>query len=291
MGKKTKFLWFILPPAGLVALLIWYLKRHTVAVLQPHGMIAQKEQHLFLFGLALSAIVVLPVYVMTVAIAWNYRENNHKPKAYTPDWDGSRLFEGIWWGVPIAIITVLSVVTWQSSHTLDPYRPLNASAQPLTIQVVALDWRWLFIYPEQHVASLNLLEVPVDRPLNFQITSDSVMNSFWIPSLGGQIYAMPGMGTELHLTAKQPGDYHGSSANISGRGFADMDFTARAVSAKQFQQWTEDASEQESLTQSAYDKLARPNTDHRSKSFGQPEAGLFANIIVKYMGPRQEQEL
>jgi cytochrome o ubiquinol oxidase subunit 2 len=190
--------------------------------------------------------------------------------------------------IPTVLIAILSVTAWNSAHQLDPYRALASDKQPLTIQVVALDWKWLFIYPQQGVASVNFVQFPANQPVRFQITADAPMNSFWIPQLGGQIYAMPGMATELNLSADQNGSYYGSSANISGTGFAGMHFTAKASSPAGFDQWI--ASTRNSpnrLSFNAYDKLAQPSQNNPPTTYTSPESGLFDIIIMKYMEPIQ----
>jgi cytochrome o ubiquinol oxidase subunit II len=286
--RKSQFkaVLLALPVAIILGLLTWYLRSHTIAVLQPAGPIAHKERNLMGITILLAAIVVLPVYAMTVLIALKYRESNHQKKkvTYAPDWDHSRLFESIWWGIPIVIIGILSVITWNSSHTLDPYKPLASSVQPITVQVVALDWKWLFIYPNQHVASVNLVEMPVNTPINFQITSDAVMNSFWIPQLSGQIYAMPGMDTQLHLMASRGGSFYGSPANIAGSGFARMNFTAQSVSTSDFNRWLHMAqSSPKHLDVTAYSALAQPSDNNPVVVYSQVTDGLFANVVSKYM--------
>jgi len=269
--------------AGL--LLVVYLNHHSLAVLSPEGPISSKERGLMSLAILLSIIVVVPVYIMTIAIVWKYRERNHSKSKYTPDWDRSWLFETIWWGIPLIIISILSVATWQSSHTLDPYRSLTASKQPLTIQVISLDWKWLFIYPQQQIASVNYVAIPTDTPINFEITSDTVMNSFWIPQLGGQIYAMPGMSTELHLMAGKPGSYRGSSANISGKGFAGMNFMTVASNTADFGHWVDSVRESNTtLDQSTYQQLARPSNVSVS-TYAQADRKLYDAVMMKYMMP------
>lgn len=288
MSKKYKAAIIILVLLGVVLSLAAYFHKHPVAVLDPVGQVGQKERNLIIFAVLLSVLVVVPVYVMTIVIALRYRESNHHKKtvAYTPDWDHSRVLETIWWGIPLLIIGVLSVVTWNSSHDLDPFKPLNSTAQPLNVQVVALDWKWLFIYPQQHIASVNFMQFPVNTPVNFTITSDTVMNSFWVPRLGGQIYAMPGMSTQLHLIADKPGDYSGSSANISGLGFAGMTFTARASSQAAFDRWVKvaDASPRQ-LNQQAYAQLAKPSLNNATTTYSFVPNDLYNDNVMKYMMP------
>jgi cytochrome o ubiquinol oxidase subunit 2 len=285
-NKKHKVIIYTLPIALIVAITIWYLRRHNIAVLNPAGQIARKERQLFFIALGLSAIVAIPVYIMTVAIALRYREDNPRPKRYMPDWNHSRPIEALWWGIPCVIILALSIITWNSSHALDPYKPISSTVPAMTVQVVALDWKWLFIYPAQHVASINLLELPVGTPVDFQITSDTVMNSFWIPNLGGQIYAMPGMNTQLHLIADKAGNFPGSSANISGSGFASMAFTAKARPLADFKTWVNTAQQSpRQLTMTSYNQLARPSQNNQTVAYSNANPGLFDDILFKYMAP------
>ncbi|HSX36678.1 MAG TPA: ubiquinol oxidase subunit II [Patescibacteria group bacterium] len=263
-----------------------YLRSRGVAVLNPAGQVAGKERTLMVEAVLLGLIVIVPVYILTVVIAWKYRENSSSGKKYSPDWDHSRWLEGFWWAVPLAIIGILSVITWRSSYALDPFKALNSNTKPLTVQVVALDWKWLFVYPEQKVASVNQVQIPVGTPVTFDITSDSVMNSFWVPRLGGQIYAMTGMSTQLHLMTGKPGTYSGSSANISGSGFAGMAFTAKAESQADFASWVSNAQKsQNKLTLDAYNQLAKPSKDNPIGTYSLSTSNLYDYIVMKYMEP------
>jgi cytochrome o ubiquinol oxidase subunit 2 len=263
----------------------WYLHRTNIPILEPRGPIAEKERNLILFASGLSLVVVLPVFSMAIYIAWKYRESNTDAK-YTPDFDHSRAAETTWWLIPTVLISILSVVAWNSSHTLDPYRPLVSNVPPLDVQVVALDWKWLFIYPNQDVASVNRLEIPVNTPIAFEITSDAPMNSFWIPQLSGQIYAMPGMSTQLHLAASKLGDYNGYSANISGVGFSGMTFVTQATSQTSFNAWVQHTKHVPAvLSQAAYTNLARPSQDNPVSYYSAVNRNLYTAIIAKYMIP------
>ncbi len=260
---------------GVVVVAERYLSHATIAVLNPKGYIAQKEYNLIIFGTVLSLLIIVPVFLMTFMIVKKYRVDQHdapkvkrgKPVRYTPDWDHDRRLETIWWGVPLLIIMVLAVVTWQSSHELDPFKAISAnvtSQQPIKVQVVALQWKWLFIYPDQGVASVNYLEFPAGTPVSFEITADAPMNSFWIPQLGGQVYAMSGMSTQLHLMADQPGTFRGVSANLSGEGFAGMNFMAHSVSNNDFANWVQAIkSSAHELNSSSYAQLSQPSKDNK----------------------------
>lgn len=285
MNIKIRLTLIILLAAAFIAVVSWYISTLHIDTLNPKGLIALKEYNLLVFTTLLGFIIVIPVFVLTIAIAWRYREGNTKAK-YTPNVSGSRLAEAIWWGIPIILITVLSVVTWTSTHELDPHKPLVSDVKPVTVQVVALDWKWLFIYPEENIASVNLVQFPVNTPVNFQITADAPMNSFWIPQLGGQIYAMAGMTTQLHLNATEIGDYKGSSANISGEGFSGMRFTARASSQADYDSWVKSIKDSSaSLDKTEYAKLAKPSIDNPIAHYASAADGLYDTILMKYMMP------
>jgi cytochrome o ubiquinol oxidase subunit 2 len=271
-----------------VAVSALLLREHNFAVLNPKGLIAHNEYRLILFASLLSLFVVIPVFAMTFFIVWRYRASNSRA-AYRPEWDHNRTAEAIWWGIPLLLILVLAIVTWKSSHDLDPYKPLSSTKQPVTIQVVALQWKWLFIYPEHNVASVNFLQIPTDTPINFQVTADAPMNSFWIPQLGGQIYAMNGMTTKLHLLADEPGDYRGVSANLSGEGFSGMDFIARASSEAEFDAWVSKAKQSDKqLTKASYADLAKPSKNAPVTLYRAEAQGLYGTVLMKYMMPSTE---
>jgi cytochrome o ubiquinol oxidase subunit 2 len=285
MPKKYKILSLVLFLLGFAALLLWLTRGYTVAVLEPKGLIAEKQRNLLVFAVLLSLAVIVPVYILTIFIIIKYRAGNEKAR-YTPDWDYNRRLEIIWWGIPCAIILILSIVTWQSSHALDPFKPVNSRYQPLTIQVVALQWKWLFIYPEQHIATVNYVRFPADTAVDFEITSDAPMNSFWIPQLGGQVYAMSGMKTHLHLIATEPGTYDGSSANLSGSGFSGMRFTAHATTQENFYDWIQEMKKAPAiLDTAAYTALSHPSINAPSSSYSSFEPGLYDTIVMKYMMP------
>jgi len=261
---------------------------NNLAVLQPAGEVGQIQGELLVFSLLLSLTVIIPVFALTLFIAVRYREGNAKA-SYRPDWSHSKMLEIVWWGIPIILIGILSVIIWQSSHSLDPSKPLTSSQPPVKVQVIALQWRWLFIYPEQGVASVNRLEVPINRPIEFKITADAPMNSFWIPKLGGQIYAMPGMATTLNLNATESGKYTGLSTNISGEGYADMQFPVYARSPEGFEEWVKRTSKLNSvLTTTEYAQLAQPQRNTAELMFAKVEDGLFDRVVNKYMMPSVE---
>ena len=272
--------------AWFIGIMAWYLHGKNFAVLNPAGSIAVKERDLMLVTVTLGLSVIIPVFIMTFLFAWRYREGNKKSK-YSPEMSGNRWLETIWWGIPSAIILVLSIITWNSSHSLDPHKALNVGSKPpLTIQVVALDWKWLFIYPRENVASVNWVQLPVGTPVTFNITADAPMNSFWIPQLAGQIYAMPGMSTQLHLIADREGAFEGSSANISGRGFAGMRFTAKAGSDKEFSNWLETARHSPvKLDRATYNDLVKRSENEPVSLYSSVEKNLYDQVVLKYMTP------
>ena len=285
MSKKAKTLLLISFAFLVVAILIYVTRQHTLAVLDPQGEIASKQRNLILLTAAMSLVIVIPVFAMTFYFAWQYRETNTKAR-YQPDWDHSRVAETIWWAVPTIMILILAGITWKSSHDLDPFRSISSNTRPITVQVVALDWKWLFIYPEQQIASVNYVQFPAKTPVRFVITSDAPMNSFWIPQLGGQIYAMSGMSTHLNLIASNTGIYRGSSANISGSGFASMNFIAHSSSDSGFQSWVDSARASDSkLTTASYDQLALPSKHNAPKLYSYVDQHLYDTIVSKYMSP------
>lgn len=287
MQRKTLYLFpfFIIFSLVLVILTARYFGEVNVEVLNPAGLIAAKEKNLLITATLLMLIVVIPVFFLAFFITWRYRATNTKAK-YTPEWSHSHLAEAVWWGFPCAIIIALSIITWKGCHELDPFKPLESSTKPLPIQVVALQWKWLFIYPEQKIATVNFFQFPENTPLNFEISSDAPMNSFWIPQLGGQIYAMPGMRSRLHLIASEPGEFRGSSANLSGKGFAGMVFTAKASSEQEFQRWVESVrGSTKQLDREGYAALAAPSEYNPVATYVLTDENLFDHIVMKYTTP------
>lgn len=276
--------------AAVLSILVWYLSSQNVQVLNPKGAIAEQQRDLMIFTAILSVFVVVPVFSLAIFIAIKYREGNTKTK-YSPNWDSNKKIEAIWWGIPIALIVFIATVTWISTSNLDPYKYVDSDKRPLVIQVVALDWKWLFIYPEQQIATVNFAQFPVNRPIDFEITADAPMNSFWIPQLGGQIYAMPGMTTHMNLMANEIGEYKGSSANISGEGFAGMKFVAKATSDEDFVKWIVQTKKSGGvLNTQTYKELAKPSKNNPVKTYGNVDASMFKDILMKYAGHGHSSE-
>jgi len=282
---KKKFIIAICLLACVLAMACWYwfLWHTNVQVLNPKGWIAAKQRNLIVFSLLVMLIPVLPVIFLAFYFARKYRAENTKSK-YTPDWDHSHLAELIWWGIPFLIIVVLSIVTVKASFQLDPFKPLDSDKKHMPIQVVALQWKWLFIYPEEKIATVNFVQFPNETPIAFEISGDSPMNSFWIPQLGGQIYSMPGMKTKLHLIANEIGSYRGSSANLSGDGFAGMTFTAKASSEEEYHQWVQSVrASGNSLSKEEYRELAKPSQYNPVAAYVLTDEDLFDWIVMKPM--------
>lgn len=252
------------------------------ALLDPKGAVGVAEKQLIAVSVWAMLIVVIPVIVLTLVFAYRYRASN-RSATYAPKWSHSTPIEIVVWTIPTLIIIFLAVLTWKTTHELDPYKPIESNVKPIDVDVVALDWKWLFIYPSLGIASVNQLALPVDTPVNFHITSDSVMNSFFIPQLGSQIYAMAGMQTSLHLIANEAGDYEGLSANFSGKGFSDMKFRALAMNPADFQAWVQKVkAAQPQLSMDAYGSLAKPSEANPVEYFSTVDPKLFHNIIAKY---------
>ncbi len=296
MKKTRRPVFFMLFFTGLILLLFLIMQpltilkfRNYIAILFPKGIIALEERNLLLIIQALMLLVILPVYIFTFIFSWKY--NVYHPKAkYDPDLVDNRLAEYIWWGIPCLMTLIVSLLTWVKTYQLDPFRPIESDKKAMTIQVVALQWKWLFIYPEEKIASVNFVQFPEKTPIHFEITADAPMNSFWIPHLGGQIYAMPKMKTELHLIADEVGDFRGSSANLSGEGFAGMNFITRASSNEEYDQWLEVAKQSSKiLNLEEYDKLAAPSKNNRVEIFQLKDETLFNQIITKYMYPKKNE--
>lgn len=257
-----------------------------MALMSPKGQIGLEQKSLILTALGLMLIVVIPVIIMAVAFSRKYRASNTSAK-YTPDWSHSNKIEAVVWTVPVIIVAILAVITWKTSHELDPYKPLESDVKPIQVDVISLDWKWLFVYPELGIASVNELAFPVNTPINFRVTSDTVMNSFFIPQLGGQIYAMAGMQTKLHLIANEAGQYKGISGSYSGAGFSGMKFKAIATQDQAgFDAWVAKVKQSPKMlsTMGEFDALAKKSENHPVEYFASADPKLFVNVINKFMG-------
>lgn len=260
-------------------------------VLSPRGPVADANRAIMFNSLAIMLAIVIPTIAGLLGVAWWFREGNARAHQ-KPRFIYSGRIEAIVWGIPFLTIVFLSGLIWIGSHQLDPARPVSSAQKQLEVQVVSLDWKWLFIYPEEHIATVNKLVLPVGRPVHFSLTSASVMNAFFVPQLGSQMYAMNGMRTDLNLLASKPGTYRGRSAHFSGDGFARMDFNVEALPPSEFSRWmTSVQGSAGQLDRKAYSVLARQSENDPPRSFGAVEAGLFDAIaeqrIPPAAGPRQ----
>ena len=254
-------------------------------ILDPQGPVSAAERLILLNATGIMLVVVLPVIVLTLSFAWWYRASN-KRAAYRPEWSYSGHVELVVWAIPSMVVILLAGVAWTGSHELDPARPLKSDAKPIRVEVVSLDWKWLFIYPDQRIAEVNELVVPAGTPIEFQLTSATVMNSFFVPQLGSQIYTMPGMRTRLNLLAERPGNYPGLSTNFSGDGFSDMRFVVRAVPAADFAAWIERTrAAGRPLDADAYSQLARAGGNAKTQTYRSVDPGLFERIVQKSAPP------
>ncbi len=256
------------------------------ALLDPKGQIGLEQRSLILTAIGLMLIVVIPAIAMAIGFAWKYRASNKDAK-YSPNWSHSNKVEAVVWTIPILIVIFLAVLTWKTTHALEPSRPLEHEAKPVTIEVIAMDWKWFFIYPEQGIATVNEIAFPANTPVEFKITSNSVMNSFFIPRLGSQIYAMAGMQTKLHLIADKAGTYDGISSNYSGKGFSGMKFKAIATpDMDTFNQWVAKAKQSPEVMNdmATYEKLAAPSEYNKVEYFSSVKPDLFKDVINKFMG-------
>ncbi len=262
--------------------------RDYISVLFPKGWVGFEERNLLLIIQVIMLLVIIPVYIFTFIFSWKYRAGKKNEK-YDPDLVDHKVAEFFWWGIPFVITLAICVITYIKTYELDPFKPLESDKKTKTVQVVALQWRWLFIYPEEKIASMNFLQIPTETPIRFEITADAPMNSFWIPHLGGQIYAMPKMKSILHLIADEEGDFRGSSANISGEGFAAMHFITRASSEEDYEKWVETAkASQKVLNYEEYEKLALPSMESQEELYQLQDEKLFDQILMKFMHPKKE---
>ena len=265
-----------------------------MTVLDPAGDVALQQRNLIIFSTVLMMLIVVPVIVAALVFAWRYRATNESA-TYEPDWDHSTQLELLIWSAPLLIVICLGAATWTGAHLLAPYRPLGriqkgvavpAGMRPLEVQVVALDWKWLFIYPEQGVATINELVAPVDRPIRFRLTASSVMNTFYAPTLAGMIYAMPSLETKLHAVVNRPGNYWGMSAHYSGAGFSHMRFRFFARSEQGFDDWVARVrAGGGALDRATYLKLERPSEKVAAMRFAAADPRVFDLVVNQCVHP------
>ena len=279
--RLTRFLCLVSLAAPLV------LAGCSNGVLDPKGPIAASNKTILIDSLAIMLAIVVPTILAALVFAWWFRAGNDKA-IHLPDWEFSGRIELVVWSIPLMVILLLGGVTWIGSHELDPGKPIESAAEPLEIQVVSLDWKWLFIYPKDNVASVNRLVVPAGVPVQFRLTSSSVMNAFFIPQLGSMIYTMNGMATTLWLRADTPGQYAGMSAMFSGDGFPDMHFPVESMPAERYAAWVGEARSQaaRSLDRAAYTDLMKQTIDDAPRTYRDVEPDLFRKIVTLEIPPQ-----
>ncbi|MCM3130435.1 COX aromatic rich motif-containing protein [Paenibacillus sp. MER 78] len=274
-----------------LGVMIWSLfadENGKYVVLDPSGPIGEAQRDLIIISTILCAIIIVPTLILVGVIVWKYRDTPGNKAKYSPNWAHSTVAEAIWWGLPILIIIVLGAVTVRYTYATEPSKPLVSDKEPLTIQVTSLDWKWLFMYPDSNVATVNTLTIPEDTPIRFELTSDAPMNSFWIPELGGQMYTMSGMAMVLHLQADEQGTFMGSGANFSGEHYTDMKFDVNAVSEEDYNNWINEVKlNSQPLTAEGYDQLSDPSVEEVQYFSAFPE-GLFNDIVTKYVVDKEE---
>jgi cytochrome o ubiquinol oxidase subunit 2 len=281
---KARPIWLVLVGLCSLGLLITVLLHGTnIALFNPKGFIANEQHRLMLFSVALLLDIGIPTLLLFYFIAWKYRESNEKA-TYDPNVHHGKSFVFIIWAVPTIFMLLLASIMWPATHKLAPKQAITADVKPLTIEVVAMRWKWLFIYPEQGIASVNFAQIPTDTPVEFVLTADETpMSSFWIPQLGGQLYAMTGHVNQLNLMAETSGDYAGRSAEINGAGFAGMKFITRAGSIEDFDQWVQSTkSSSDVLNSTEYNKLLSPSENNPVTVYSQAEPNLYSNLLAKY---------
>jgi len=284
MNKLSKIIIFLFVAFDIYLVGKILLSGKNIQILNPQGWVAFQERDLMILSLSLMFIVVIPVFILAFHVATHYHESNKKAK-FEPDWDHSTKLQIFLWAFPTLVILILCVINWVTAHRLDPHNSLVNGTKPLTVQVVALRWKWLFIYPEQGIATVNYMVIPEKTPVTFELTAlDTPMNSFWIPQLGGQIYAMAGMATQTHLIADTTGIYRGSNAEINGDGFADMTFTVRSVNQSDFSSWVSRVKHSpQTLNTTAFNSLAQPSKEVPPAYYSSTVDNLYTTIVMRYM--------
>ena len=270
---------------AVVLLAVGTLGGCTDGILDPQGPIAAAERQVLFNSLAIMLAIVIPTIIAILAVGFWFRSSNTRAR-YLPDFNHSGLLEVLVWSIPAMTVLLVGGVAWLGAHDLDPRKPLSSAVKPITVQVVSLDWKWLFVYPDEGIASVNQLTIPVGTPVSFELTSAGVMNSFFVPQLGGQIYTMAGMATRLQLEAGKTGTYRGMSSQFSGNGFADMHFNVDAVPAEKYAEWLDKArSAGPELDAKAYELLAKPSSAVAPFTYRAVGPRLFDDILASTTQP------
>lgn len=275
---------------GLTLTIVILLQNTNIALFHSRGMIAHEQRNLMIITVAILLVIAIPTLAGAFYVAWKYRESNARASRDPKKTGRSRLLVPGIWLVPTAFAVVLALIMWPAAHKLDPKASIAADAKPLTIQVIAMRWKWLFIYPEQHVATVNFVQLPAHTPIKFELTADETpMSSFWIPNLSGQLYAMTGHMNQLHIIADTPGDYTGSSAEINGAGFSGMKFTTRVGSQEAFDFWVKETKlNGRTLDATEYQRLLQPSEHNSAAFYSVADNGLYDTVLMKYMGPSND---
>ena len=286
-SNQGRFVWFIL--LGLIGLgyLISVLIRGTnFSLFNNKGLIAHEQHNLMMYTAGVMLLIAVPSVLLLYFTAWKYRETNTKA-TYAPNTPHSKKFELFAWGAPFVVMVILASMMWPATHRLQPQKAIAADNQQMTIQVISLRWKWLFIYPEQGIATVNFVQMPVNTPVQFELTADETpMSSFWIPNIGGQLYSMTGHVNRLNLMADTAGDYPGSSAELNGAGFSSMKFTARASSMESFNDWVNEVKQSpEILNSDEYGRLLRPTENVPPAIYSSFDQDLYDTVISKYNAP------
>lgn len=284
MKKLFRFIVVIFVALDALLLVKILISGKNVQVLNPAGLIALQERNLIYLAVALMLIGVIPVFLFAFFVGTRYHAENKKT-SYRPDWSEHKGLQIFYWGFLTTIMLILSGVVWVGAHQLDPHVPIESHKKPLIVQVFSLRWKWLFVYPQYGIASMNYVEFPEKTPVVFEITAfDTPMTSFWIPQLGGQIYAMSGMATQTHLIADTVGEYRGASSEINGEGYADMVFNAKSVTQTDFNSWVAQTKQSHNqLTMDVFNKLAKPQVNKTRTEYSSTPDNLFSTIVMYYM--------
>jgi cytochrome o ubiquinol oxidase subunit 2 len=274
----------LLALAGLGLLAAAVLPGTDVALYNPKGLIAQEQFRLMMFSSSVLLAIAIPTLTLLYYFAWKYRESNQPAHQPSPPAHHGKLFTLSLWAIPTLAVVILTAVVWPTTHRLDPHKSIAADAEPLTVQVIALRWKWLFIYPQQGIATVNYVQIPTDTRVQFDLTADEApMNSFWIPHLGGQLYAMTGHSNQLNLMATTSGSYAGQAAEINGDGFAGMKFTAQAVPKTAFDQWVQSTQQSPNALDAArYAELLKPSQNNPVAFYTTASANLYNDVLQKY---------
>jgi len=284
--KSSKILILVVAILFIVLGIYLVLINEKAVVFHPKGIIAKKELELIITNIILMLLIIVPTFILLFTVVYKYcikKENAEYDPDHTFSWTGQLLM----WVIPSLIVVVMAIITWNATHQLNPYKPLESHDKPLSVQVVALNWKWLFIYPELGIATLNYMHIPERVPIHLKLAADgSPMNSFWIPQLSGQIYAMTGMSTQLHLMAEGPGEYMGREVEINGEGYADMTFPVKSSSIKDFENWVSEVRKSSlHLTEDRYNELVQPAVNKSVIFFSDVEKNLYQKILRRYMYP------